>query len=1247
MSAILSVNLLGRFSVEYKGSPVENLSYNKARALLAYLAVEPGPHRREFLADLLWPGDSNGRENLRRMLNVLRSALGAEGAALLVSLGRHSLFLDRSGVAVDAAGLAAAAPQCRNGCDPEWRALCIGEAVRIAGLYRGAFLPGFAMPDSPEFELWLEAKRAQMQGHALVLLERISHCLERSGDQSGALDYARRTLEADSGYEAGYRRIMRLLAGSGQNEAALTEYRACERVLREDFGVAPETQTQALALTLSAAEAALAEAPMNRPLSVVAVSLAADEREDPERAAQHLVAPEALCRDALQRAGGHLTTGYGGNLLAWFGYPEAHERAALHAVAAALECAALSDERVTIGAGIHCGQVVSEPARKLVDRLGATTREAWRLAHRAAPGEARISAAARERVHGYFLYAPAGNTLGEEAAAMRVTGASGAQTRLDLTPPQGHSPLQGRHAEVASLYAHWRTVRAGGSAMLLLRGDAGIGKSRLLQALCEQAGANPVWEIRCQPSLMQAPFQPVLRLWAKVLDISDGDGEEPILRKLSALAMSQPQRALLARLLSCEPQALSAMPADKATIIKALLAPLPRLTHGSAALLLIEDAHWADTSTAQWLAQLAQALPAGLLVAVAARPEFTPLWGAPLILALPPLEREAAEALLNNASDGALSAQRIAQLLRLADGVPLYLEELARMVAPGRAGTRVEPIPATLHDLLLARIDALGKHRRSAELAASVGREFSGELFAAAGAATLKTDAADGLAAMLDAGLVYRGRNGNYAFKHALLREAAYRSQGRETRRASHLALVAALTEHDPARPAREPEWFAWHFGGAEEHSHAADCLILAGQRATERSAYDTAVAHLQSALDTLAQLSDDGERARRELAANLVLTVPLAAVHGYGSPQARAACQRALELAGLELDGPAHSDPALFPLIWGLWLGSSSLSDFNASQELALKLVELGEKTGNARLRAHAYYALGNTLFCLGQFRAAAAALETAAATCPEGGPGPLGEDAGVTANAFLSWAYWFLGQGDAALAASQRALERARRIGHPHSLGFALAFAGCLHRYRREPMAARALGEEALQLAEDHNLALWGAAGHALRGWGRAAANDPAGLAEIISSVGGLSDVMGGIEAIFLGIMLDACERCRAWPEALQTAEMGLAAAEKRADTHLLAEFHRVKGVALAALDGDTTEIEAALSTALATAQKQDSPTLALRAAVSLTRWLGTQNRGEGCRTLLEKWIARCAGDAAENADLSEAVGLLGAIA
>jgi DNA-binding SARP family transcriptional activator/tetratricopeptide (TPR) repeat protein len=1117
---MLQLTLLGGFQLRTDGH-LADIPYQRARALLAYLVLEPGAHRREQLAAMCWPDQeaTQARDSLRRMVHVLRQALGAAADGLHATRDTLSWV---GAIDCDALALLAERQLCAHSCNPVTRSRCIANGEERARAYVGPLLADLDLADCPEFSLWQESRRADLQRRAVALYERLLHCCEAVGLEQSALLHAQKLVSLDPWSEGPVARLIALLVGQGRIAAARAEFTAFSARLQNELGRQPGEQLQQYIDGLPDNGSAAPATSDQRPLVVVHARHLPAADAEPETSLALLSAWADDSRNTLLAAGAYVQPLAAAGLSAYFGHPQADEHAARRAVAAALELAGPN-----MAIGVHGGWGLAGPtAGEVADAGGLLAATAIALAHRCPAGEVRVSKALRQRVDGWFRWQQADRQGDNDTS--RPLLATAARDRLDAQPWRS-APLLGRLHEQRWLQQRWRKAKAGRTQTVLLVGEAGLGKSRLVGDWLQQQ------EIRCLPLLCRpewsfSPFRPLQEASERLgiaLPPELADGPPP-------LPDAQARQAQVAAWAA----AFLAWGGAEATV------------------LWVDDAHWLDPSTLEVL----QAMAAGNgphLFILAARPEHGLAWDALDTLELAPLPAHTMRAVANALAPG-LSTERRSEAIARAEGVPLFLEALLN------AGPDAS-LPDTLEELLASRLDQLGTARTTIEYAAIVGAHFSPALLLAMGCAEAKLTAT--LLRLEDAGFTQPDAEqpGSYRFRHGLLRDAVLAGMRRSTRQGLHRRAAEALLVSEAHTAQREPERLAWHYREAGDLEPAVDWLTRAVGRDAQRYAYSEAMHHGEQALTLLTELPPGPAHDGRELALRLHLGLPLAAVHGYGSAPVQATYARAQQLAG-----PLPDAPQFFPLLWGLWLVSSSVSGYAASRQLAERLIHLASLRPAQQdpfCAAHAYYALGNNLFCLGEFAAAVIALEQAIALAPaEPLPSPYGEDAAVTGGAFLSLAHWCLGNEQAAEAAIRQALQRARAFKQPHTLAFALIFACLLNVLRGEREKVIAYAGESMALAQQHGLALWQAASLLFLSWGKMSGGDPSAWPVLQHCVALARTVMAGVEGFFLAISADACERSGHLAEARQMALRGLEVAGERQDHFFEADFLRLLALSAA---------------------------------------------------------------------------------
>ena len=743
---------------------------------------------------------------------------------------------------------------------------------------------------------------------------------------------------------------------------------------------------------------------------------------DPEDLREVVRAYQATCTEVIQRFDGSIAQYLGDGLLVYFGYPQAHEDDAQRAVRAALgiidAMGTLNTRlehdnsiRLAVRLGIHTGLVVvgemGGSGRQEQLALGETPNVAARIQGLAAPDTVAISEATSRLIQGYFVCHELGpHTLRGLATPMqvyRVLGESGVQSRLEVASVRGLTPLVGRDSEVTLLLERWEHVKDGTGQVVVLSGEAGIGKSRLVQALQDQVAREPHTRIecRCSPYHQHSALAPVIAHLERVLAWERDAVPHEKLRKLEEALARHPWpllevlpllAALLSLPLPAQYSPLTLPPErQKQKTLETLLAWLLAETEQQPVLFIVEDLHWVDPSTLEWLSLVVEQSPTARLYGLfTCRPEFAPPWPTrthltPLTLSR--LPRPQAAQLVHGVTGGkSLPTEILTQIVVKTDGVPLFVEELTKTVLESGLLREVEDtyelagplpplaIPATLQDSLMARLDRLAAVKAVAQLGAAIGRQFGYELLQTVSPmdeATLQ----QGLRQLVEAELVYqRGvpPQATYLFKHALIQDAAYQSLLKSTRQQYHQRIAQVLPERFPETAETQPELLAHHYTEAGLGEEAVVYWQRAGRRALERSAHLEAISHLTKGLEVLKTLPDAPQRLQQELDLQTTLGPALMATRGNGAPEVGRAYARARELCQ-----QVGETPELFPVLFGLWRFYYVGGELQAAREVVEQLLELAQRQRDPALLLEARRALGGTLHHLGEFAPARACLE------------------------------------------------------------------------------------------------------------------------------------------------------------------------------------------------------------------------------------------------------------------------------
>lgn len=827
------------------------------------------------------------------------------------------------------------------------------------------------------------------------------------------------------------------------------------------------------------------------------------QQVDPEELSQIITAYREICDEATDAVQGHVAQYLGDGVMIYFGYPQAQEDAADRAIRAGLEIQRLlstrNDDRIKARIGIHTGAVVVDRAATgdKALALGSTTNVAARIEGMAQPGSVLVSSATLANCRGAY----SSRSLGEVALkgveeAVELLEINGVEDAVAVATSATH-PMLGRDDEIASLEKDWARVRKGKGRTVVLIGDAGIGKSRLIQAMRENAAPqSPTWlDMQCSPFTSGSAFQPIINLQRAVFRLAEAespnDARDRLVSSIELVAGVDhanvvPYLLALLQLPPSEKYPITETSTDeqRERTIRAMLAMFLAITDDNPVVVVIEDLHWVDPSTLEFLSRLIDAsVDQRLMLIATSRPTHEPDWSQQNVskIRLKGLSPESTRQMIRHTAGAELPDDVLDALANRSDGVPLFINELTvNVVGSGsiveqdgnfRLRTNLSDlaIPMTLQDSLMARLDRLNTSKIVAQQAATLGREFSYPLIAS----IVELDPAaleSALAELIEGGiLTVSGDDAHktYTFTHALIQDAAYESQLHSTRKSLHARIVDSLRSNFPLQAQSEPEVVARHCAAAGMHSDAMEHYHRAAELAEKRLSNKEAVHHYELALISLEALSEDDNRVQKEITLRLAQNKAEVALYGYEHKDVIANINRIEELCNGIPEGP-NQLPALLGLVQ---LDLAKGANFDC-RERGSKILEIAEPLGIPFVLGVANLIMGGTNILLGDSIGGRDRLKSVV-EMPELAhmpPPATSNDLELLSTAWTTYATALAncGELDQSRRACDTGVARARKHGNDISIVQALSISALCGYIADDPQFAIEFGEEAVELAE-----------------------------------------------------------------------------------------------------------------------------------------------------------------------------------
>jgi predicted ATPase len=964
--------------------------------------------------------------------------------------------------------------------------------------------------------------------------------------------------------------------------------------------------------------------------------------------------------EAITGAGGTIAILTPDEILAFFGYPQAHEEDAERAVDAGLDALTKIGRLVSpkgdvlqARVGIATGLAFAGPRQT----LGEPSVIAQGISALATPNSVLANATTRRLVGAAFVcenpeqYILPG--LSQSVSACRVTGRRAIADRFKSRHSTKVKRIVGRKQELQQLFELWDRTKHGEGQVGLICGEAGIGKSHLCEFFLEQLTEDPHATLcyQCSPFHLNNAFYPVIRQLEHAVGFEQTDSPDAKLQKLQAalseaVTVTQEDICLYAALLSVASPALEALPRStphrrKSLILAALSRHLLELANRGPLIVKLADTHWIDSSSLELVNRIIPLVKAApVLILITSRSESIPQWLGQSHVTPLPLERmgheESLDIIAQVTENKKLSRQVEERIIEKADGIPLFIEELTKVVLESTPAQNVGEsniiaqsiphvdIPTTLLDSLTARLDRLGPAKEIAQIAAVIGREFSLQLLTAVAPpsapplqATMERLVAAGLISVRD-----ELPDVTYAFKHALVRDAAYATLSRRNRQQLHSRIVDILESAFPFTVETEPELLAYHLAEGGLTDRAVDYLRKAGRRSIERSAHGDAIKYLTHGLELLQSRPDTPQRDCARFSLEVMLAQAMTATYGYAAPRLRETLLRAKTLINASTD-PAQKLAVLYGIWASYYVGGETAKQRDAAVEFLLE----AEHINDSASLCIAHRLVGTTYLTMGEFVAGLRHLKQARTLYNEEHHAAYrhqwGQDIGAAALCYLSSVLWHLGYVDQAAEAATEAMKLAEQLSHPHTLIYTICHVrGLMDLFRRCEEGRELYAGLVVSICNENGFSHWANFGRILDGWASIRAGEvDQGMEVLHEGVGGWQKAGARLWLpMFLVLEANTYARLGRDEVALQTIGRALDLCEETGERWAMAEVLRVKAALLQSTGRATyQEIEAILLRSLEIARHQQALSWQLRTSCDLARlWRRRRRTRAGLKLL-----------------------------